>query len=168
MTPQNMRPIAFTTSSYAAVRETSRATFAALVMVGGVFLLQACSSSDAVAPSVPAGATPVSHVVGNVTVGKTLATPVRISVTDAHGLALAGAEVVWTASNGGKVSVRESATDANGVASVMWTMGTVAGLQTLIAEVAGVDPVIFGANAVADLCCRSAFWNRPCSRNGAW
>lgn len=145
-----MRPIAFTTSSYAAARKTSRATFAALVMVGGVFLLQACSSSDAVAPSVPAGATPVSHVVGNVTVGKTLATPVRISVTDAHGLALAGAQVVWTASNGGKVSVRESATDANGVASVMWTMGTVAGLQTLIAEVAGVDPVIFGANAVAD------------------
>lgn len=145
-----MRPIAFTTSGYAIAGRKGRAICAVGVMACGLSVLQACSGSDAVAPISPSNAVPVSQVLGSITVGKTFDTPVRISVTDANGQALAGAAVTWVAGNGGSVSVSQPITNASGIASAKWTVGTVAGLQTLTAYVDGVAPVIFGANAVAD------------------
>ncbi len=93
---------------------------------------------------------PVGNVAGSAIVGTALDAPVRLVVTGPDSLPVAGATVSWVASNGGSVSEPETQTDARGIASVRWTLGTVAGLQNLTAHVVGLAPVIFGANAVPD------------------
>ena len=145
-----MPRIAFHSNSYSVARGFGRASRAVGVMACGLALLQACSGSDAVAPVSPSNATPVSLVAGTATVGTALDAPVRISVTGSDSKPVAGAVVRWEAADGGKVSSAESTTDGNGIAQTRWTLGTAAGLQTLTARVAGLSPVIFGANATAD------------------
>ncbi|MBL0169367.1 MAG: IPT/TIG domain-containing protein [Gemmatimonadaceae bacterium] len=150
VTQATMPRIAFNSNSYSIARRIGRATRAAGVMACGVALLQACSGSDAVEPISPTNSTPVGQIVGTATVGSTLDAPVRLAVTGSDGRPVGGAKVLWMASDGGKVSSAETTTDGNGVAAVRWTLGTMAGLQSLTANVAGLAPVIFGANAVAD------------------
>ncbi|MEQ1692785.1 MAG: IPT/TIG domain-containing protein, partial [Gemmatimonas sp.] len=145
-----MPRIAFSSNSYSVVRRFGRATCAVGVMACGLALLQACSGSDPIAPVSPGTSTPVGQVAGTAVVGTTLDAPVRLAVTGSDSRPLAGTKVLWAASGDGKVSATETITDANGVASVRWTLGTVAGLQSLTANVSGLSPVIFGANAVAD------------------
>ena len=119
-------------------------------MACGLTLLQACNSSDATAPISPSTAAPESLVAGTATVGTTLDAPVRLAVTGSDRKAMVGTVVRWVAGDGGKVSTAETITDGTGIAQVRWTLGTTAGLQTLTAYVAGLPPVIFGANAAAD------------------
>jgi len=126
-------------------------------MVGVLVLLQACSGSDAVAPVPPSNASPVGNVAGSAIVGTTLDAPIKLVVTGTDSLPVGGAKVRWEAGNGGSVSTVETVTDARGIASVRWTLGTVAGLQNLTAHVAGLPPVIFGANAVPDRAARIRF-----------
>ena len=71
-------------------------------------------------------------------------------MTGTDGRRLSGNQVRWEASDNGKVSSPQSTTDGNGVGTVRWTMGTKVGLQTLVANVAGLQPVVFSAIAVAD------------------
>ena len=87
---------------------------------------------------------------GTAIVGTPLDSLVRLSVTGTDSRPLAGAKVTWTAGDGGTISSAQTTTDGNGIASVRWTLGTVAGLQSLTAQVAGLSPVIFDAKAVPD------------------
>ncbi len=76
-----------------------------------------------------------------------------VRVRDAFNNIKAGATVSFAVTaGGGFVSSPQDTTDAGGVASVRWTLGT-AGTNTLVATVAGAgiggNPVTFGATAVA-------------------
>ena len=148
-----MSPIVCSATGYTPARGFWRATRAvAVTQIGvacGLVLLQACNTTDAITPLDPADATPVSLVVGTATVGTMLDVPVRLAVKRADGRPLPGATVFWTTRDGGVVS-SSSTTDATGIAAVRWTLGTIAGPQSLKAEVPGLTPVVFGAVAVAD------------------
>ena len=159
VTPVIMSPIASRIATYVVARRIRRATRAAGVMACVLALLQACSGSDAIAPISPSNAGPIGQVAGTAIVGATLDAPVRLSVTAVDNKPLSGVTVRWNVANGGRVSSAETTTDGMGVASVRWTLGTTAGLQSLTANVVGLPPVIFGANAVADRAATIRFAN---------
>lgn len=85
-------------------------------------------------------------------VGRTVSPVPAVLVRDAGSNVVPNAEVVWIANNGsyanGQVSAR-SKTDASGVATVSWTLGTQAGSASLVAAIEG-DTVVFTATARAD------------------
>ncbi|MBI4543961.1 MAG: Ig-like domain-containing protein, partial [Gemmatimonadetes bacterium] len=84
------------------------------------------------------------------TVGTTLGAEPTVRVTDTNGYAVAGVSVSWAvASGGGSVASATSQTDASGLASTGWVLGTAAGAQTLTASVQGVGSVTFSATALA-------------------
>ena len=72
------------------------------------------------------------------TVGKPLASPATVTITDAFNNPIAGATVAFSAA-GGTVSVAKVKTDAKGRASTKWTFGTKVGTQTLTASVSGAS-----------------------------
>ena len=149
-----MPATAFAAKVYTSLRRIRRAACATGVtrigLAWGLLLVQACNASDAVVPEGASGVRPVNLALGSAVAGSTLDAPVRMSVTGADGRPSVGVRVLWTARDGGSLSVPSSLTDANGIATVRWTLGTVAGPQSLIADVAGLTPVVFGATAVPD------------------
>jgi adhesin/invasin len=69
-------------------------------------------------------------------VGQALPNPITVHVTDVNGNSAANSIVTWTViSGGGSVSAAASLTDANGNASVIWTMGPTVGTATLRAAI---------------------------------
>jgi plastocyanin len=87
----------------------------------------------------------------NGTVGLPLANPLQVIVTE-DGQPSAGVTVTWaTTAPGGAMSPPSGPTNADGVASSTWTVGTAAGGQTAQATVAGAagSPVTFTATAAA-------------------
>src|SRR3954468_8759495 len=72
------------------------------------------------------------------TVGEALTAPLSVQVTDA-GIAAAGVTVPWSTSSGGSLAPTASVTDANGVTSSNWMLGTVSGTQTATAALAGAS-----------------------------
>jgi plastocyanin len=86
------------------------------------------------------------------TVGQALGLPLQVVVTDA-GAASAGTTVTWaTTASGATVSPTSAVTDANGIATTAWTLGTTSGSQTATATLSGANgsPVSFSATANAD------------------
>ena len=85
------------------------------------------------------------------TVDQGLTDPLRVRVT-LDGAPEAGRTVNWTALDGG-VAPTSSVTDADGIASTNWTLGTAAGGQSARATLAGAtgSPVTFAATATADV-----------------
>jgi hypothetical protein len=86
------------------------------------------------------------------TVGMDVAVAPSVMVSDAHDNPVAGITVAFATSSNGRIRVPNAITDASGVArSEAWTLGTVAGLQTLqaIVDVPGVQSVTFTADAAA-------------------
>jgi plastocyanin len=85
------------------------------------------------------------------TVGQPLASPIQVVVTE-DGAPAPGEIVAWstTAANA-SVTPSSTTTDANGVASSAWTLGTVSGSQTAQASLSGASgsPVSFTATAAA-------------------
>jgi len=66
------------------------------------------------------------------------------------GAPVSGANITWRVLSGvGSIDAATSATDANGAAIVHWTLGTVAGADTLIATSADSATSIITASAVA-------------------
>jgi alpha-tubulin suppressor-like RCC1 family protein len=62
-----------------------------------------------------------------------------VRVVDANGLGVSGATVTFTVTGGGgSVTAKTVATNPNGNASVGWTLGTIAGNNTLVAGVDGL------------------------------
>jgi len=106
--------------------------------------------------SATASAAPASQIV--VAAGDNQVAPVRatlpvdiaVKVTDAFNNAKAGVTVVFNVTlGGGSLSSPTAASDADGIASVTWTLGGVSGVQTVTATVAGVPPVSFNATATS-------------------
>ena len=84
----------------------------------------------------------------------TAVSPVPTVLLKSGGRGVGNVTVRWSASAGGKVGLDSSKTDANGIASPgSWTLGIVAGSQTLTATVVGVDDriIVFTATVVSGL-----------------
>jgi uncharacterized protein YjdB len=82
--------------------------------------------------------------------GSALPTPLSVRVTDVDGNPIGGVQVAWTVtSGGGSLRSVTGTTDAAGISTAQWTLGPGTGVQTVAAEVAGLAPVAFSANAVA-------------------
>lgn len=101
--------------------------------------LAACGSdrTAATAPATPAVArlvakTDPSQLVA--AVGTTLS-GTQVQVQDANGAPISGVVVSFTVFNGGSVSLVNTTSDGNGLATVDWTLGTVAGADSLEASV---------------------------------
>jgi uncharacterized protein YjdB len=82
------------------------------------------------------------------TAGTALAQPVTVQVKAADSLGVAGVTVTFAvASGGGTVTASTATTDSSGHASVGWTLGAVAGTQTMTATVAGLTAATVTATA---------------------
>jgi hypothetical protein len=85
-------------------------------------------------------------------VGQALAAPLVVLVNDSRSHPAAGVAVSFAVtSGGGSVGTPAATTDAAGHAQTTWTLGTVAGSQTVNATVSGAtgSPVTFSATATA-------------------
>ena len=83
-------------------------------------------------------------------VGQVLPEPLQVTVTT-DGAATTGVTVNWsTAAAGGALSPTSTATDANGVASSNWTLGTTSGAQTATVTISGAPGSTVTFNAAAD------------------
>ena len=118
---------------------------AALVAVG------ACSdNNNSVAPSATAVTVVAATNGQTAVVGTALAQPVGVLVVDQNGAPLPNATVTWTIESGaGSVASSTSTTDANGNATVVWTMGTIAGTDSLEASIAAGANAFIAATATA-------------------
>ncbi len=86
------------------------------------------------------------------TVGAPVPVEPSVILKDESGRAVPGVAVAWAvASGGGSVSSATSTTGADGVAFVTWTLGQLAGANTVTATVSGLtgSPVTFSATGVA-------------------
>ena len=85
-------------------------------------------------------------------VSQAVATQPTALVTDGFGNPVAGAIVTFTVTlNNGSVTGGTATTNAQGRASVgSWTLGSAAGLNRLTASVAGINPVVFEAQGLAE------------------
>jgi adhesin/invasin len=118
-----------------------------------VLAISACGGSDLTLPNEgqPAAVAIVRGDQQNGTIGQVLPDSLVVRVTDRFDNPVAGAEVTWTADNGGSVNPATSTTDSDGRAATTRILGTVAGTFTTHVTVAGFtgDPVVFVANALS-------------------
>ena len=120
-----------------------------LLVVAVVVLMTACGDASGPKIGPPETVVPASgdsQVAPPV--GDKLPLPLAVRVTDAQGHNVSGAEVVWSTSHG-SLSATTSVTNVDGLASVEWTLGPLAGIQTAIGTVSGISPVTFTQHAVA-------------------
>jgi hypothetical protein len=127
------------------------ATFARRLTLAATVALAACSGNDSTSPAaLPASAVSVVNTIETATVGRALATPFEVRVTDAAGAPVAGATVSWAvAAGGGTLSSATSTSGSNGVASVRWVPGTATGEGQVVATAAGAT-ARFNVQLVAD------------------
>ena len=85
------------------------------------------------------------------TVGQVLASPLQVVVTDGDAPSV-GTSVTWSTTGGGTLDPTSAATNADGVASTTWTLGTTSGSQTAQASLSGASgsPVTFTATVAPD------------------
>ncbi len=82
--------------------------------------------------------------------GTTLGQPLQVKVRNAQGTGVGGVAVHWTVTaGGGSVASATTTTDGQGLASVRWTLGSTAGVQTVRAEATGAGSVAFTATSVS-------------------
>ena len=82
--------------------------------------------------------------------GSALAEPFIVEVRDQVGSPLAGAVVTFSVTaGGGTLSVATDTTDAEGLAATLLTLGQELGANSVVATVAGLEPVTFTATAEA-------------------
>lgn len=131
-----------------------RSSFARLLVVASV-LAVSCTSGGTTDSTNGTSSLIASIVAGNAqsaTVGQAVTTHPAVKVTNSAGVAQSGVAVTFSVTaGGGSVSGGSQSTGADGVATVGgWTLGTVAGSNTMSATVTGVStPVSFTATAVA-------------------
>jgi hypothetical protein len=123
----------------------------AVALTASLSLLAGCSSSDSTAPLAAATISTVQASDAQTgTVGEALPSPVEVKILAADGSPVVGALVSWAIeSGGGTISITSSPTDSLGIATVSWTLGTVAGANTLSASTSGLAPVMLSATANA-------------------
>jgi hypothetical protein len=87
------------------------------------------------------------------TAGQPLPVPLVVKVLDAAGAPISGVSVSWTIrSGGGSINAAGGATDGSGLNTAIWTLGPVAGADTISVRLPGaatIAPVVFAATAVA-------------------
>lgn len=108
---------------------------AALAVVAG-----ACSNNDNNTTPLTATTVTTDQATNGQTggAGTALAQPVGVTVFDQNGAPLANATVNWAVeSGGGSAATATSVTDANGNATVIWTLGPTVGIDSLKASIAG-------------------------------
>jgi hypothetical protein len=124
-----------------------RALIAALSSLAAI---AACSSDSTTAPPSPSS---LNIVIGSdsqvAPAGDTVGT-IKVTVLSSTGLPVPGATVNWAVTaGGGSVSAPTSVADAFGIATVTWTLGKVAGVDSLSATVTGAaSGVVIEATAV--------------------
>lgn len=84
-------------------------------------------------------------------VGTALQESLAVRVSDVDSRPVGRVSVEWVvASGGGSVGSTVAATDDAGVARVAWTLGTIAGAQTVQATVPNLRPIVLSATAIPD------------------
>ena len=116
--------------------------------------LAACGSDDDVTNVVTPTPTSISVTTSTNnqtgTVGTALATPLSVKVVDQNGNAVSGATVSWAVgTGGGTLGSATSTTDANGIATMTWTLPNTAGAYTVTASIANGQSVTLNATATA-------------------
>lgn len=82
--------------------------------------------------------------------GRPLPVPITVHVRDQNGNSIAAAVVSWTLIGpSGSVSSPTSTTNASGDASVIWTLGTAVGTDSLSASITNGTAVLIRATAIA-------------------
>jgi len=125
---------------------------ARLVAACGLLMaLAACKSDNNSAPlvatTIEVGASAQAQTG---TVGLPLTQPIVVTVLDQDGNPVANATVTWqVTAGGGTVSSSSSITGSTGNASEIWTLGTVAGPDSLALSVSNGVSTTVGATAVA-------------------
>ncbi len=120
------------------------------LLTNGVVVDSAVFTATA-SPAPPAVITVVSGDQQTGIVGRALAAPLVIKVTDPYGYPVPGAKITWTpGSTSGAVKPVSDTTGADGTVSANWTLGALAITQTAAASFTGVTPVFFSAIALPD------------------
>jgi plastocyanin len=132
-----------------------RSSFRSIVLCAAALAAAACGGSKDATTGAPARALQKAASASGDgqtgTVGTSLANPLRVVVT-LESAPHAGDTVTWAASGAGaSVTPLTSVTDASGIATTTWTLGTTPGAQSATATLAGAtgSPVTFGATASA-------------------
>ncbi|HMG69605.1 MAG TPA: Ig-like domain-containing protein [Gemmatimonadaceae bacterium] len=108
-----------------------------------------CGDASGPKPGPAASVVLVSgDALGTSEVGSKVRQPLTIKVSDSLGRRVSGIAVAWNTTSG-TLSVASSVTDANGAATVEWTLGSIAGNQSATATVTSLKPVTFTAVAIA-------------------
>ena len=124
-------------------------------------LIAAASCRETSAPRVPAALLRIGGDAQQGTAGQTLADPLVVEVVDPGGGGVPGIRVAWRATRGGHFSADTVATDAQGLASVRFTLDTLAGPDTLEAEAAHLDFAAFTALALPGPAAKLKFLVQP-------
>ena len=138
------------------IQTTRRKRFDALdgaIACGLALLFVNACSGDSTSPTARATSIAVSSGASQVaTVATSLASPVVVKVTDASGNPVEGVGVSFAPSAAsGSVSVAQATTDANGMASVTWTLGTLAGTDSMSVTAGALTPIALVATAMPDV-----------------
>ncbi|HEY2376361.1 MAG TPA: Ig-like domain-containing protein [Gemmatimonadaceae bacterium] len=86
-------------------------------------VILACGGEHATLPSAPGKIAIRSGDAQRGSAGQRLHRPIVLVVHDALDAPVANVQVTWIAEDGGTIEPSESVTDANGLASAMWTLG---------------------------------------------
>lgn len=122
------------------------------ILCASVLSLAACHDDSTTAPATATTVTVLSGETQSGTVGAALGAPIVLQVKDQNGSAMVGVAVTLTVGTGsGSVSATQLTTDANGQATVSWTLGTVAGTDTLAAQVGSLPVLDVLATATPDV-----------------
>ena len=112
-------------------------------------LLAMGACSDSGGPSGPSAVAVVSGGGQSGHVNAALAQPLVVRVTGSGGGAFAGATVAWTVTSGSAtLAPASSASDADGRAMTVVTLGSTAGVVVVSASTSGLAPVTFALTAV--------------------
>jgi len=120
------------------------------IATAALVVAAACSDSNNTAPS-PVATTITANGSTNAqtgAVGTALTQPITVTVEDQNGVLMSNATVNWTVlSGGGSVASASSTTDDSGTATVVWTLGSTVGVDSLKAALGTGTSVTFTATA---------------------
>ncbi len=124
---------------------------ASVLLSAAAFAATTCGSEKLLQPQ-PSSMTRASGEAQSGTVGAALANLVTVKVVDGGGAGVRGIPVQWSVvSGGGSVTPATSTTDADGTATATWTLGVIAGPNSLSASLPatlGVSPITFSATGL--------------------
>ncbi len=119
--------------------------------LGLVLIGAACTKDVADKPS-PTAVVAVSGNLQQGLIGAALGQPLVVKVADQYGSPVSGSSVTFTVvTGGGTIAPATIVTDAQGLASAIWTLGTTTGAQSALVASSGVkiaSPVTFAATAI--------------------